>query len=157
MSEQVTVYKLNAQGEEVWSYPGEVLHRSPNHIVLQALFDREEVRLPLLTLRRGDRFIEYYYRDRWYNVFEVHAVEDGHLRGWYCNITRPARFEDQAVYAEDLALDLVVTPNGQLQVLDEKDFAALTLSPEERRAALSALEELVAAASAQEAPFRSAP
>ena len=45
------------------------------------------------TLRRGDRFIETYYTDRWYNIFEIHAREDDRLKGWYCNIAKPAVME----------------------------------------------------------------
>lgn len=84
-----------------------------------------------------------FYADRRYNAFEVHAA-DGRLKGWYCNITRPARIADTEVSAEDLALDLWVDPQRRVTVLDEEEFAALDLSPVERTAALAALREAAA-------------
>ena len=110
MSASVTVHKLDAQGREVWTYDGIVLERGPHFLILQAFFDRQDVELCGLALHRGDRFVETFYDDRWYNVFAVHDRDTDEHKGWYCNITRPALLTDDAVKAEDLALDLVVFP-----------------------------------------------
>jgi hypothetical protein len=150
----VTVHKLNAQGEEVWRYAGVVLNRSNARITLQARFDRDDVQFQGLSLRCGDRFIETFYSDRCYNIFEVRDVHDDRLKGWYCNITRPARIEREHVYAEDLALDLIVFPDGRWRVLDEDEFQALDLTEETRRRALEALRELQDLAERQSGPFR---
>jgi hypothetical protein len=64
------------------------------------------------VVRPGDHFYEHYYSERWYNIFEVRSAE-GVLKGWYCNITRPARFEAKLVTSEDLELDLFVAPDRQ--------------------------------------------
>jgi len=69
-------------------------------------------------------------------------VDDDRIKGWYCNLTRPARITADAVYAEDLALDLMVYPDGRFRVLDEDEFAALKLKPAEREQALRGLESL---------------
>ncbi|OQY20658.1 MAG: hypothetical protein B6I35_10355 [Anaerolineaceae bacterium 4572_32.2] len=45
--------------------------------------------LGYVALEPSDRWTECFYTDRWYNVFEIHAADDS-LKGWYCNITRPA-------------------------------------------------------------------
>jgi predicted RNA-binding protein associated with RNAse of E/G family len=58
------------------------------------------------------------------------------------------------VYAEDLALDLIVLPNGSFWVLDEDEFTDLRISPEDRQRALEALDHLKALAAAGEVPFR---
>jgi protein associated with RNAse G/E len=144
--DSVTVHKLDAAGVETWYYSGEVLRTTPTSITLVATFDREDRSLGGLELQRGDRFVETFYADRWYNVFRIHGGRDGRLKGWYCNVTRPAKIEPGHVYADDLALDLVVLPNGECQVLDEEEFEALQLTPEERESALEALEELKASA-----------
>jgi len=144
--DSVTVHKLDAAGVETWYYSGEVLRTTPTSITLVATFDREDRSLGGLELQRGDRFVETFYADRWYNVFRIHGGRDGRLKGWYCNVTRPAKIEPGHVYADDLALDLVVLPNGECQVLDEEEFEALQLTPEERETALEALEELKASA-----------
>jgi protein associated with RNAse G/E len=89
-------------------------------------------------------------------VFAVYAVGSGALRGWYCNITRPAVIEAERVSAVDLALDLWVTPDGSSVVLDEAEFAALGLAPAESEAARAALAELQSLARRREGPFAKA-
>ena len=93
----------------------------------------------------GDHFFEHYYSARWYNIFEVRSAE-GVLKGWYCNITRPACFEGDMVTSEDLELDLFVAPDRkQLLRLDLDEFAALELhmrEPKAYDAAIQALHEL---------------
>jgi predicted RNA-binding protein associated with RNAse of E/G family len=104
----------------------------------------------------GDHFFEHYYADRWYNIFEVRSAE-GNLKGWYCNITRPALVEADLVTSEDLELDLFVAADRQhLLRLDQEEFAALGLDvtePETYAAALQALHELEDMARRGEPPF----
>jgi predicted RNA-binding protein associated with RNAse of E/G family len=139
----ITIRKLNLDGREVFAYTGRLLSRTPSAVVVEATFERyERLDLGYAVFERGDRFVEYFYSDRWYNVFEVHAVGDDQLRGWYCNITRPAILEANTVSAVDLALDAFVYPDGRVLLLDEDEFAALPLSDSERRAALEAVTEL---------------
>lgn len=154
MRETITVHKLNAHGEEVWRYQGFVLQRTESSVTLEAFFDRGEVEFFGIHLRRGDRFVETFYNDRWYNIFTIFDVLDGQLKGWYCNITRPARIEDSHIYADDLALDLVVKPEGQYHVLDQDEFEALDLPPEDQQHALKALEELETWALKRTGPFQ---
>jgi hypothetical protein len=95
-----------------------------------------------MPLRRGDRFLETYFTDRWYNIYEIHAREDDSLRGWYCNVGKPALLDGDCLSYVDLALDLLVFPDGRQVVLDEDEFLSLELSIADRRQALAALEEL---------------
>jgi len=57
------------------------------------------------------------------------------------------------VYYEDLALDLLVLPDGKWQVLDEEQFAAQDLSLEERQHALNAISELQTLVVRKRGPF----
>jgi len=150
----ITVHKLNEQGIEVWQYKGAVVERTENSLTLRAHFDRDDVQLFGLNLERGDLFVETFYKDRWYNIFAIYDREGKQHKGWYCNITRPAIIEDGHIYAEDLALDLLVFPDGRLEVLDEDEFDALELLEDDRRAALQALDELRCLANLHEGPFR---
>jgi hypothetical protein len=136
------VYKLNEQGQTVWQYPAEVLERGPNFVRLEAFFNRDDTDFGFATFKRGDRFVEYFYSDRWYNIFAVYDRDDGALKGWYCNICRPAVIGETAVHCEDLALDLWVTPSGQTTLLDVEEFNTLDLPPTEQRAAWTAVETL---------------
>jgi hypothetical protein len=140
--EPVLVIKNNHAGEEVFRYDGVILRRGPTQIILEATFNRDTVDLGYIIFRRGDRFVERFYSDRWYNIFEIHDVDDDHLKGWYCNFTRPAIFDDGRIEADDLALDLWVYPDRRKLVLDREEFDGLPISGEERQSVLAALEEL---------------
>lgn len=149
----ITVHKLDHTGMEKIAYTGEVLEQTENRVVLEARFGRERMELGYVTLTTGDRFVEYFYADRWYNVFAIYDAGDGAFKGWYCNITRPAHIDDADVYAEDLALDYFVQPAGKEFVLDEDEFAELPLAAEEVAAARAALQDLRALAARREGPF----
>ena len=142
--DQVIVKKLNPAGQETWRYSGRVLERSANRLVLEAEFNRDDLPFHEIVLRRGDRFVETFYADRWYNVFAIHDIDDDRLKGWYCNISYPAEFGDGIISYIDLALDLLVYPDGRQLVLDEDEFNALALPPEVQQRVRQALEELEA-------------
>lgn len=140
----ITVIKLDIHGQETWKYRGELLHRGCNTVILEAHFDREDTLFHGMLLGKGDRFVETYYTDRWYNIFEIHARNDDQLRGWYANIAYPAEITGNTLSYIDLALDLLVFPDGRQVILDEAEFAALPLSPQVRSQANAALSELQA-------------
>jgi predicted RNA-binding protein associated with RNAse of E/G family len=154
MNESIKIHKLNEKGLEVWCYDGVVLSRTPTSITLQATFDRDEIVFEGLLLKRGDRFVETFYSDRWYNIFEIYDALDDQLKGWYCNVCRPAQIEDGHVYAEDLALDLIVYPEGDWRILDEDEFSDLALSQKEREQAKGALDQLIDLARHRKEPFK---
>lgn len=139
----VRVHKLDAWGRPVWFYDGVVLARDARMMQLEAFFGRDDIHTRYHTFKRDDRMVEWFYTDRWYNVFEMYDRDDGALTGWYCNITRPARFEADAIYADDLALDVMVYPDGRLVVLDEDEFTALGLDGETVKKARAALADLL--------------
>jgi hypothetical protein len=136
------VIKRNLAGEESWRYCGVVLQELPNGVILEAHFNRPDLPFHGILLGQGDRFVETFYNDRWYNIFEMHARADDQLKGWYCNICLPAERQAGSVSYVDLALDLLVFPDGRQLVLDEDEFTALSLTPEQRKQALAALANL---------------
>ena len=140
----ITVIKRNVHGQETWRYVGKLLERLEERLVLEAYFDREDMNLHGLRLGKGDHFLETYYTNRWYNIFEIHAHGNGELSGWYCNIARPAEMEGYQLSYIDLCLDLLVFPDGRQLVLDEDEFAALEISEDVRSQARLALNELQA-------------
>jgi predicted RNA-binding protein associated with RNAse of E/G family len=144
MTESIEVIKRNIQGQETWRYTGEVLWRSANAVLLQAPFNRDDTPFHGILLGRGDRFVEIFYTDRWYNIFEIHDRADNHLKGWYCNICQPAVLTANEVSYVDLALDLLVYPDGRQMVLDEDEFIALDIDEGMCQRARVGLEELQA-------------
>jgi hypothetical protein len=143
MSQPITVVKRNSKGEEVWQYSGSLLRRETNKIVVEARFRQPDLPFKGTVFREGDRFVEIYYTDRWYNIFEIHDREDDQLKGWYCNIARPVVLEaDDRLSYIDLALDLWVSPQGVQTILDRDEFAALPLDRQTRARARAAMDEL---------------
>jgi len=139
---RIKVQKKNPAGEVTYQYEGDLLRHDENSIVIEALFDRKDMPFQDVVFRTGDRFVEYYYSDRWYNIFAVHDKDDGNIKGWYCNVGMPAEIEDGIVSYVDLALDLWVSANGMQIVLDEDEFDALELSEELKTGALNGLQSL---------------
>lgn len=152
---ELIIRKLDLHGRETFRYPAaRTLERSATSITVEAIFTRyDRLDLGYTVFERGDRFVEHFYADRWYNVFEIHAVGSDALRGWYCNIGRPARLAADEIAQVDLALDVWVNPDGSTLVLDEDEFAALALAPEEAAAARAAVAEIQALAGQGRAPF----
>jgi len=143
LSKNMRIHKLDENGNPVWYYDGIVKDRSDTHVVIEAYFQRDDYIASYHTFRKGDRMLEWFYTDRWYNVFEIYDVDDGHLKGWYCNITRPTTILNDSVFSDDLALDLMVYPDGRYLVLDEDEFDALELDIATQRAVWQALEQLI--------------
>ncbi len=143
MTDTLTVKKLNLNHELVIAYEGAVLERTATAIVLEACFNRETMDLGYAVLEHHDRFIEHFFTDRWYNIFEIHSVHDDHLKGWYCNIVKPAVFGADTIEQVDLALDLWINPNGSYRVLDREEFAALPIDRTTRLRAQQAVGELI--------------
>lgn len=148
-----TVHKLDADGAHVLSYMGTVVERAATWVYVRAVFEPAQADVGPAVFYRGDVFHEWFYSDRWYNVFRVHSGANGALRGWYCNITRPAVIEADSVRSDDLALDVFITPDEVFHVLDEDEFAALDLSDADRIAVLNAVDEIWAAYLHREPPF----
>lgn len=142
MTPTITVHKLDHQGVEQLTYPGMVLERTEAYLQVEAAFTYPQVQVRGITLEEGDRFVEWYYRERWYTVFAMFEGWEGRFKGWYCNITRPARIEPGHVYSEDLALDLLVYTDYRWEVLDRQEFLDLDIPEVERTQASRALEEL---------------
>ena len=139
---RIKVQKKNPAGDVTYEYEGVMLSQDEHSIVLEALFDRADMPFLEVVFKTGDRFVEYYYTDRWYNIFVIHDRDDGAVKGWYCNIGKPAVLEHGIVSYVDLALDLWVSVDGKQTVLDEDEFEALNLEEELRVGALSGLNEL---------------
>jgi len=138
----IKIIKQDYLGHEVWEYSGSLVQRHKNQIVIEAYFDREETPVDKLVLREGDRFVETYFFDKWFNIYEIQNQQNWELKAWYCNISFPAKFSDNILTYRDLELDLLVYPDGRQKVLDIAEFEALPLNNHVRSKALQALKEL---------------
>jgi uncharacterized protein len=150
---QIVVRKLDTRGRLVTSYVATVVERLPDGVLLGARWERPTLALGYTTFEMGDRFREWFYSDRWYNIFEIMG-SGGALKGWYCNIAEPATITETEIRCRDLLLDLWVAPDGETIVLDEDEFAADdAIDTSTRAQALAALAELEQMVATRKAPF----
>ncbi|MFF1297755.1 MULTISPECIES: DUF402 domain-containing protein [unclassified Streptomyces] len=144
-TEQLDVVLVKA-GRTKIRYPAELVGDDGNHVTVRAAWAGDGVRdFGFVRFEPGDVFTEHYWRDRWYAVKEVRAG-DGTLKGWYCDVTRPAVRSGAELVVEDLDLDLWRSADGtDVLRLDEDEFAESGLAerdPEAAGAATTALDEL---------------
>ncbi|MCF3120130.1 DUF402 domain-containing protein [Streptomyces arenae] len=131
-------------------YPAELVADDGTKVTVRAPWAAPGVRdFGFVRFEPGDVFTEHYWRDRWYAIKEVYAA-DGRLKGWYCDVTRPAVRDGAVLTVVDLDLDLWCSADGETVLrLDEDEFADSGLSATDPEAAVRAgraLDELEALA-----------
>ena len=115
----VRSYKYDGVLHRTWN--AKLVRQAGSLVVLDAKFTDEIVHDLLGTILSGTQSLEYYWLDRWYNVFRF-AQPDGALRSYYCNVNVPANFDGEILSYVDLDLDILVDPDLTYRVLDVEDF-----------------------------------
>jgi len=115
-------------------------------IVLDARFE-EHIEHDLLgTIPVGTLSTEYYWLNRWYNIFRFRDA-DLNLMRFYCNINMPPRFDGESLTYVDLDIDVLVEPDLSYRVLDLEDFEHnarhYNYPPNVKHEARRAVDELV--------------
>jgi hypothetical protein len=142
MQSDISLIKRNHLGVEVWRYPGRMVKKNSKGVLVQAAFNRSDLPFHGLVFKQNDRFLELYLFDHWFNIYEIHDRDSDEVKCWYCNVTRPAEIGDDSIAYDDLALDLLVYPDGRQLVLDEDEFTSLNLSSTDAQQARSGLAQL---------------
>lgn len=150
------IEKHDHTGKYILDYPGTVLSRSATEVCVECFFDRD-IAGEYMNISAGDRVVEWFFTDRWYNIMQFHDVRGGQLKGWYCNITRPTDIREDdgrlVIAWQDLALDVFVYPDGRIIVLDEDELAALNLPAHEVAQVWAAVDHLRALVKSRQPPF----
>jgi len=125
-------------------------------ILLDARFADEVSHDLLGTIAIGTHSLEYYWLDRWYNVFRF-AQPDGNLRNYYCNVNVPPTFDGKTLSYVDLDLDILVEPDFSYRILDVADFdrnaKSYGYSSEVQANARRAVDEVVTMIETRAFPF----
>lgn len=133
-----------------------LIERSEPLLVFVGEFDQQVTHDDLGTISKGTISYEYYWLDRWYNIFRFHEP-DGSFRNWYCNVNMPPVFRDGILDYVDLDIDILVWADWQTEVLDRDEFESNAVRfdyPTEIRAqAESAVGELLAMIKGRIFPF----
>lgn len=155
-TQPITVRACKYDGAEHRRWPATILRQEGPLLVLDARFD-EEIEHDLLgTIALGTTSIEYYWLDRWYNVFRF-SDPRGTLRNYYCNVNVPPSFDGELLSYVDLDMDILVQPDFTYTVLDREEFAQNAArygyASEVMDNAERALEELISLIEARAFPF----
>jgi protein associated with RNAse G/E len=151
---EVRTFKFDGQPHRTWN--AELVRQKDSLLVLDGKFDDDIEHDLLGTIASGTHSLEYYWLDRWYNIFRFSQPND-ELRNYYCNINMPPKFINGILSYVDLDLDILVAPDFSYQVLDLEDFernvTAYGYSLEIQANARRAVEELTGMIQLRQFPF----
>lgn len=145
-SDAILVRALKFDGTERRRWPARFVSHDGPLVVLDAVF-AEEVQHNLLgTIASGTVSKEYYWLDRWYNVFRF-------SNRFYCNVTQPPSFDGSVLTYVDLDIDVLVESDFSYRILDLEDFEASCYPAEVQHGAHQALNELTSLVEKRSFPF----
>lgn len=138
----ITVVKMDIQHRVKLRYEAEVIEQRPRGMIVSSAWTLPARDLGCTQFEPGDRFTEYYYTDRWFDIQEV-VNPNGTRKGWYCDIAEPVVIENNQIRLVDLELDVWVSTEGEPFLLDEDEFETSALSEAQRRAARQGVQALI--------------
>ncbi|MFQ5859347.1 MAG: DUF402 domain-containing protein [Anaerolineae bacterium] len=100
-----------------------LVHREPGHVVLRYVVTGEGGEVAGIRLPGGTITYAYYWTDRPYNVYHW-LLPDGSTAGYYFNLADQTEIGEDYVEWRDLIVDILITPDGRCQVLDEDELPA---------------------------------
>lgn len=152
----IVVSVLKYDGIEHRRWPARIAKIEGPLLVLDAVFEDEIEHDLLGTISSGTISTEYYWLDRWYNVFRF-SDANRKLKNYYCNVNQPPSFDGRVLSYIDLDIDVLVAPDLTYKILDVEDFeenARRYAYPEDVHAnAHRALIELIRLIEARAFPF----
>jgi protein associated with RNAse G/E len=154
--EAITVRTYKYDGTEHRHWRAQLIRREHSLLILSARFE-EEIQHPLLgIIARGTLSTEFYWLDRWYNIFRFHQPS-GELLNFYCNINAPPVLHRNVLSYIDLDMDILVSPELSYSILDEDEFTAnaarFKYPLEFQRQAQQALRQLITLIESRRFPF----
>ncbi|HSB29581.1 MAG TPA: DUF402 domain-containing protein [Pyrinomonadaceae bacterium] len=155
-SKRIIVQTYKYDGAEHRQWPARISKFDSPLLVLEAAFDQDIQHDLLGTIASGTLSTEFYWLDRWYNIFRF-CEPDQRLKSFYCNINAPPSFNGEILSYVDLDIDVLVQPDLSYQVLDLEDFkrnSQLYSYPAQVRENVQrALRELIGLIETREFPF----
>jgi len=125
----ILVMKRQPDGSDGPTYPAVVMESTAPApwVEVRAEWAMREVDAHGLLFSPGDELREFFSPLHPFNAFAVYAP-GGSLKGWYGNVTRPARLDISGDHPRlvwpDLVLDVIQLADGTLHELDDDELAA---------------------------------
>ena len=156
----MAIHHARSGDQARFSYPVRVLRWRPCHVIVSGVFGPEVAgRSPIFL--PGDATAEFFWRDRWWNVIAGYRGPAGDLTGYYCNVAKTPRWHaepEPVITYTDLDLDLIVFPDGRVELHDEDEFIAYgaryRYSPRTVERARRTVDEITERIARRAHPFR---
>ena len=116
-----TILSKNYDGTLRKSWNCRLVKQDGTELLFVGEFEKDVSHSELGSIKRGTISYEYYWLDRWFNVFRFHEPT-GELRNYYCNVNMPPTFAGGILEYVDLDLDLLIWPDLTYLVLDREEF-----------------------------------
>lgn len=156
MNDLIKVISRRIDGGIKRTWDAELIRLTGSNIVLDGRFASDVEHPDLGLIRKGTISIEYYWTDRWYNIFAFYQP-DGIFRNFYCNINQPPLFNTKTLDYIDMEIDLFIDKDLSSRILDLDEYEAAkkkyAIKPEIDAEVFRAVSELETMLSKGEAPF----
>ena len=119
--ENVTINARKYDGKVHRSWQADLIAQEQTMMLFVGTFATDVMHPDLGLIEKGSVSYEYYWTDRWYNVFRFHTPA-GTFRNFYCNINMPPTFGDGVLDYIDLDIDLLVHEDWTVELLDAEEF-----------------------------------
>jgi len=120
-TQKITINSRKFNGQIYRSWKADFIEKQDSLLIFVGEFEEEVRHSKLGVIRRGTISYEYYWLDRWYNIFKFHEPE-GRLRNFYCNLNMPPEFQNNVLDYIDLELDVLVSRDFDVEILDREEF-----------------------------------
>ena len=121
MAEYITEIKRHINKPDQ-AFRCELVVREPDHLVLRYVSDRTG-RIGDVVFDPGSTTLAHYWSDRGYVAWRMYDPA-GDLKGHVFHICRDVRIEEDRVSYLDMLLDIWVSSEGRVSVLDEEEVRA---------------------------------
>lgn len=117
----VTINARKLDGRIHRSWKCELLEETAEYFTFYGEFESEIKHPQLGIIRPQTASFEYYWKERFYNVFKF-IEPNGDFRNYYCNINLPPVFENNALDYVDLDIDILVWRDFSVKILDADEY-----------------------------------
>ena len=121
INKAITINSRKYDGSIHRSWQATLIEQNTSLLKFVGEFDQEIKHQHIGVIRRGTVSYEYYWLDRWYNVFRFHEP-NGEFRNFYCNINLPPIFDNDVLDYIDLDIDVLIWKDFSYSILDLDEF-----------------------------------
>lgn len=121
MAKEIIINSRKFDGSIKKTWTADLIEIKSRRLTLLGEFNDEIRHRELGLIRRGTISYEFFWFDRWFNIFRFHEPE-GSFRNFYCNLCMPLQFQNNVIDYIDLDIDVCVSSKFEIKVLDMGEF-----------------------------------